>query len=364
VSGGPPEDEVALLRRELEETNRGLIALFAELETAREAEARLAAIVQSSDDAMFSVAPDRVIESWNPGAERLLGRPAAEVVGGAVEVTVPDALRPEHDAALERLRAGERSVSFDSWRRRGDGSVVEVAVTLSAMRGPGDRLIGYAAVLRDLTERKRAEAELAASRTAHEVLAARDRIARDLHDGAVQAIFGVGMRLQATATMCQDEVMRRRLESMVAQLDDVITDLRRHVFGVRAGAPGDLGTSLSAVAAEIADQRGMRVTADVDADVATRLGERGEDLVHVVREALSNASRHGGAATARVSLRREAGRAVLEVADDGCGFDVERATRPGHGLENFRWRAERLSGEVVVTSTPGGGTTVRLSLPV
>jgi signal transduction histidine kinase len=55
---------------------------------------------------------------------------------------------------------------------------------------------------------------------------------------------------------------------------------------------------------------------------------------------------------------------VLEIHDDGAGFDVESATRHGHGLENFRWRAERLAGQVEVTSTPGRDTTVRFSLPI
>jgi signal transduction histidine kinase len=65
-----------------------------------------------------------------------------------------------------------------------------------------------------------------------------------------------------------------------------------------------------------------------------------------------------------VTLRAEGGRAVLEITDDGSGFDVERPAHRGHGLENFRWRAERLAGEVAVTSTPGRGTTVRLSVPL
>jgi two-component system, NarL family, sensor histidine kinase DevS len=357
-------EEVATLRRELEETNRGLIALVAELEEAREAEARLAAIVQSSDDAMLSLSLDWLVESWNRGAERLLGYGPAEITGRAADRLVREELRPELVVALERLRAGERAVAFDTWCRRRDGSLVETSVTVSAMRDPGERLIGFAVVLRDLTERRRAETELAASRAAQEVLAARDRIARDLHDGAVQAIFGVGMRLQATATMCQDDALRARLEAMVAQLDAVIADLRRHVFGVRGLAAGSLSKALSAVADEIAGQRGMSVTVDVDLHVASRLDEQGDDLVHVAREALSNASRHGRAANARVSLRGDGGRAFLKIEDDGSGFDVARARGAGHGLENFRWRAQRMAGEIEVTSRPGAGTTVRLTLPI
>jgi len=235
-------EEISVLRRELDETNRGLIALYAELEAARQVEARLAAIVQSSADAMYSTSVDGVITSWNPGAERLLGYPAGEAAGMLVEALVPAAHRAELDDALHRLAAGGRSVAFDTWRLREDGTPVEVALTLSAMRDPEDRLIGFATVLRDLTEqrraeaeRRRAEAELAASRAAQEVMAARERFARDLQEGAVQAIFAVSMRLQATATVSSDDAMRVRLEEMVDQLDVVIADLRRQAFGVRAG---------------------------------------------------------------------------------------------------------------------------------
>lgn len=229
--------EVANLRRELDETNRGLIALYAELESAREAEARLAAIVQSSDDAMCSATTEQIIDTWNAGAERLLGYPAVEAVGQPVDLIVPEERRGELDAMMERLRSGGRAVSFDTWRRRRDGSLIEVAVTVSPMRGPGDRLIGYAAVLRDLTDRRRAEATLAATQAAREVLATRDQIARDLREGAVQAIFAVGMRLQAAATTTDDPALSTRLGDIVQQLDAVIANLRRDVFAIREEPP-------------------------------------------------------------------------------------------------------------------------------
>jgi PAS domain S-box-containing protein len=234
VSSSP--EEIAALRQELDETNRGLIALYAELETARAIEARLAAIVLASDDAMYSITSNRTIGTWNPGAERLLGYAADEAIGQPVEAFVPPGHRAELADALDRLAAGERSLAFDTWRWRKDGTLVEVAVTLSAMRDHDDSLLGFAAVQRDLTERRLAEAELAAARAAQEVMTTRERFALDLQDGAIQAIFAASMRLQATATMSNDAVMRKRLEEVVGQLDAVIADLRRHAFGVRRRA--------------------------------------------------------------------------------------------------------------------------------
>jgi PAS domain S-box-containing protein len=231
VNGSP--EEVTALRQELDETNRGLIALYAELDAARATEARLAAIVLASDDAMYSITPDRTIGTWNPGAERLLGYTAGETIGQPVEMFVPPGHRAQLAGALDRLAAGERSLAFDTWRLRLDGTLVEVSVTLSAMRDQDDSLLGFAAVLRDLTERRLAEAELAAARAAQDVMATRERFALDLQEGAIQAIFAASMRLQATATMSTDAVVRRRLEEVVGQLDAVIADLRRNAFGVR-----------------------------------------------------------------------------------------------------------------------------------
>jgi signal transduction histidine kinase len=104
---------------------------------------------------------------------------------------------------------------------------------------------------------------------------------------------------------------------MVAELDEVIRDLRRHVFGVRASAAASLDETLTALADQIAGERGLAVSVDVDAALAASLEGRQDDLVHIVREVLANASRNGRASAARVSLRGDGEHAVLEVSDDG-----------------------------------------------
>jgi signal transduction histidine kinase len=101
----------------------------------------------------------------------------------------------------------------------------------------------------------------------------------------------------------------------------------------------------------------------VDDEAASILASRAGDVVQLAREALSNVSRHGDAATCRVSLRRGGDDSlVLEIDDDGRGFDVE-TTSWGMGLRNLRERAESLGGMLAVESTPGEGTTVRATLP-
>src|SRR5205814_9210131 len=107
---------------------------------------------------------------------------------------------------------------------------------------------------------------------------------------------------------------------------------------------------------------GVRTVHDVDPDAAAVLASRAADVVQFVREALSNVGRHGAATTCRVSLRPDDGSFMLEVDDDGLGFDVD-LTSWGMGLRNLKDRVESLGGTFVVDSTPGEGTTVRATLP-
>ena len=107
----------------------------------------------------------------------------------------------------------------------------------------------------------------------------------------------------------------------------------------------------------------MLVITEVDPAAAAELTGRAADVVQLSREALSNVSRHAGAATCRVSLYRSEDGGVLEVDDDGRGFDPATATGTGQGLRNLRERAEGLGGRAEIDSTPGQGTRVRVTIP-
>jgi signal transduction histidine kinase len=201
----------------------------------------------------------------------------------------------------------------------------------------------------------------------------RERIARELHDGAIQALFAVGMGLQATAARTGEPEVTRRLHAAVGELDQVISDLRSYIFGLRPGvlAGQQIDQALRRLAEEIAIPAGVTTVVEVEEQVGAALGAHAADLVQLVREALSNVVRHAGATTCRVSLywRQSAegvsrGRvAVLEVDDDGDGFDP-RAPHPGHGLGNLRARAGALGGTLELKSVAGDGTTVKVLIPM
>jgi len=193
----------------------------------------------------------------------------------------------------------------------------------------------------------------------------RERIAKELHDGVIQALFAVGMGLEGTSMVASDPKVSERINLAVEELDHVIRDLRNYIFGLRPGilADRELDTALRALAEEFQAKTGVVTIVEVDPEIAAQLGSVASEVVQLTREALSNVGRHALATTCRVSLRHEAGSALLEIDDDGSGFEPSTVRR-GQGLANLEGRATDLGGKASVTSEPDRGTTVRVELPL
>jgi len=197
------------------------------------------------------------------------------------------------------------------------------------------------------------------------VLGDRERIAKELHDGVVQALFAVGMSLQASDSLAEDPAaVRTRLREAVGAIDGVIRDVRNYIFGLGPGAAADRGLdrALHDLAGEFRRGTDVAIAIEVDRSAAEALASRASDVVQAVREALSNAIRHGQPQTVSLELRRDGDHVVLAVEDDGAGFDPG-AARAGRGLGNLRARAEALGGELEIKSKPGTGTAVRIVVP-
>lgn len=161
---------------------------------AEEISQRLASIIESSDDGIISKDLDGVIASWNDGAERLFGYSAEEAVGQPVTMLMPEGHKDEESRILERIRRGERVQPFETIRRRKDGRLVDVSLTISPVRDADGQIIGASKIARDVTERKRGEAALA--RRVNELAALyefTDRLHHaesltDVHQAALDAI--------------------------------------------------------------------------------------------------------------------------------------------------------------------------------
>ena len=198
-----------------------------------------------------------------------------------------------------------------------------------------------------------------------ELLEERERIAKELHDGVIQALFAVGMGLQGTAAMANDAEIARRIEHATEEVDRAIRDLRNYIFGLRPGILADrqLDQALQQLALEFQERTDVLTIVEVDPQVSAELASRAADVVQLAREALSNVGRHAEATSCRVSLRRSARGAELEIDDDGRGFDPV-APSSGMGIANLQERAASLGGDLSITSVAGEGTTIRATLPL
>jgi len=194
----------------------------------------------------------------------------------------------------------------------------------------------------------------------------RERIARELHDGIVQALFAVGLGLLSAEPLAVNDAVKVRLREAVDSIDRVIADLRRYIFGLKPQRVGSeaLGSAVTTLASEFQARTQVVTVVEIDSRLEDYAGEQVEEVVQVAREALSNVARHAKATTCRVELRYEVPHAVLEIDDDGRGFDTEAVPGHGYGLTNLHERAGGLGGSMEITSQPGQGTTMRLRFPI
>jgi PAS domain S-box-containing protein len=354
--------QAADLTAELEETSRGLIALHAELEGARQDAARLAAIVEWSGDAMFSLTPGAVIQTWNPGAGRLLGYTGAEITGRPATDLIPPGLAAELTTLLERAGDGELAAGHETRGLRKDGTVVDVTITCSAMRDPAGTVTGFSVVMHDITARLAAEAELSAAHAQQEVLAERDRMARDLHDRVIQRIFAAGMTLQTAASLARNPQAATRIETVIGDLDTAISELRDTIFTLHHGPSqqASLREQIMTLAEQAAAALGFTPAISFEGPDDNIPREVAVHVLAVCGEALSNTARHAAASEATVTLSTGT-EILLLVSDNGRGLgETTRAS----GLRNMRERAEALRGTFQVTSQPGAGTLLEWRVPL
>ena len=223
-------------------------------------------------------------------------------------------------------------------------------------------------IIRDITERRRLEAEREELRAIAETERERQRIAMDLHDGIIQSIYAVGLTLEAAAedvTKSPQEA-EASINRSIDQLSDVIRDLRSYILDLRpARYGGHLADSLQNLAVEFR----ANTLIDVDLQIATNIPTLSVDqetaIFHVAQEALNNARKHARAACVGVSLMADAEDVTLTVHDDGAGFDAGSHRSEDHnGLRNMSARARSCGGDVGIETSPGAGTTIRLRIPI
>ena len=331
-------------------------------------EAQLRALIANVPGAIYRCANDQdwTMELISDEIERISGYPPTDFIDRArrtfASVIHPDDRDQVQCAVAEATQQGH-IFALEYRIIRADGGVAWVLERGQQVHGGNDRnwLDG---VILDISDWRRAEDHLRQSLHRLAIADDRERIARELHDGVIQSLFGVGMTLQAaTMNADQPEVVRACLAASVDQIDLVIEDIRNYVFKLRPRLLADrqLHEVLNQLAQDFQDESQVVTVVDVDAALAAQLAPRAEDILQLAREALSNVRRHAQATTCRVSLKRTDGAALLEIDDDGRGFEPAAANN-GQGLRNLTERSEYLGGQFKIDSG-SAGTTVTFQLP-
>jgi PAS domain S-box-containing protein len=381
----------------------GAIFDVTERKTAGDEVAKLAAIVESSDDAIMGADLEGRFTSWNSGAEQIFGYAVEEVLGKPLSLIAPPGQTGEPSQLLARVLGGEGVVHHETVRARKDGTIIDVSLTVSPMRDGAGNVVGASAIARDITERKRAEAErerlLVLEREQNERLRELDRlkdefvalVSHELRTPLTSIRGYLELVLDGEAGDVSDEqrqflgVVERNADRLLALVGDLLflAQIEAGKLTLEVGAV-DLGAIASEsvdAARPQADEKDITVSLAIGpvpllAGDAARISQLVDNLV-------SNAIKftpEGGRVDVRARARN--GTAVIEVRDSGIGIPADEQERlferffrssnaaerqiPGTGLGLAISKAivEAHDGAIAVKSEVDVGTTFKVSLPV
>ena len=362
---------------------------------AAETESRLAAIVEHSSDAILSIDLDATIRSWNHGAERLYGYTSGEAIGRTVSMLIPADRENEEPRILDRIKRSETVQHYETVRRRKDGTLIDVSLTVSPLKDPLGRVVGASKVARDITERVRARELLertVAERTAQlretvsELEAFSYSIAHDMR-APLRAMNGYARFLErdfAAHLPENGQHFLRRIALGAGRLDRLITDVLNYSKISRGEMPLEK-VDIEKLAREIVETypnlRDSGATVVVEGPIPAVLGNTA-GLTQSISNLLSNAVKFvapGTKASVRISGERRSEIVRFSVADNGIGIDEEGRHRifrlfqrlnlasefegTGIGLTIARKAVERMNGKIGVDSTPGLGSVFWIELP-
>lgn len=360
-----------------EKLNGRLRAEIAERKQAQEASATLAAIVESSDDAILSIDLHGNIISWNKGAERLFGYAVQETIGRPMNVLIPPDRIDEEPALLERIRQGESIEHYETVRRRKDGTLLDISLTISPIVDSQSRIVGASKIARDITERKKTEEGLRALATELNLAEQRERnrLATELHDYLAQLLvlcrITLGQAKRAGLPPRAEDFVKeteRTLGTALTYCRTLMAELSPPVLRDQGLVPGLKWL------AENMKKHELTVTMTVPEDGEYKIPEDQVVLLfQSVRELLINSAKHAGTGQATVTLAKHDSVLQIEVQDQGMGFELNTvAVAAAHtsplsskfGLFSIRERMKALGGNFDIRSTPGQGTSATLTLPM
>ena len=310
----------------------GVVVVFRDVTERKRAEhehAWLAAIIDSSDDAIASKTLDGIVTSWNPAATRLFGYEPREIIGKSIMTIIPPQLHAEEDEILARLRRGERVEHYETVRIAKDGRRIDISLTVSPIRGDDGEVIGASKIARDITDRKRTEHLLReANRQKDEFLAT---LAHELRN-PLAPICAAAELLKNAKSMAPElraatAILERQARQMTHLVDDLL-DVSRITSGrIRLHPePLELTELLKAVIEtyrQSAESTRHQIRLAAGGEPAYVSGDRTR-LTQIFSNILHNAVKYTPpAGKIEISLRTENRQAVVSIRDDGMGIPAD-----------------------------------------
>jgi PAS domain S-box-containing protein len=310
-----------------------------------EAAQRLAAIVESSDDAIVSKGLDGIITSWNGGAERIFGYLAEEIIGKPITTLIPPNHQKEEEGIIERIRRGQRVEHYETVRQRKHGSLIDVSLTISPVRNAQGKIIGASKIARDITERKRSEAQIV-------------NLAREAEHRTKNILATVQATVRLSHSSTSDD-LKKLIEGRINALANV------HTLFVQSRWMGAELHSL--VTQELLPYRGDRETrVRINGPDVMLEPNMAQTVAIALHELATNAAKYGSLSAAdgdveivwsrtadgRLSLRwtESGGPAVTPPTHRGFGTSIIEKIIGGQlgGQVRFDWRDQGLTCEIAL----------------
>ena len=381
----PAEASISKLKTSKGLTFTVILRDITERKEAQKAGARLAAIVESSDDAIMGKSLEGIITSWNKGAERLFGYTAEEVIGQSKSILLPVDRPNEVNENLARIKDGEVIQNYETVHCHKNGLLIDVSLSVSPLRAPDGQLIGVATIARDITERKRAAEQLKTTNDRLRMLsqqmqqakeAEQKRIAQELHDEFGQALSSLKwdlayLKREIQRQPCLNDLdnINARIEDMSNLLGDAIATTRRIATALRPPMLDDLGLipALEWQAHDFQERTKISCTYCVNPVIGptTINDDQATALFRITQELLTNILRHAKASEITINLDRDDNILVLRVKDNGVGYRAPPNPQGASlGLLGIQERAESLGGRFSIQGIPGQGTTAIVQIPL
>ena len=324
-----------------------------------------------------------IIIDMNRQAEREYGWKRSELIGKSIRSLIPPARYHWAEQLRERCRRGEEVRNWEGMRQDQKGRIFSVLVTAFPLLDESGKIISLATIAKDITLRKQMERELEQSQEYLRELSRKsiealenDRrtTAKELHDSIGASLAAIKFRLEGIVEEIAQKPQKAAdsLDETISYLQAAIKETKQISANLRPTMLDDLGllSTITWYLRQFTEQFSH-------IQLIPQIEIRDEDIpdtlkiviYRVLQESLHNAAKHSEATEIYIGLKSDADRIVLEVADNGCGFDVQKTLSrqdplSGFGLASMRERAEIVGGSLAINSSPGKGTCISMILPL